>query len=117
VSVLSREFKYEELKKTQIGKKEEKKKELSLCLLAFSFHEKNTTTHSSHTTHAYTTILRTKYISDIYTHTKQRHKETQREREREIETLEISKNRRRRTDFSVARALVTRTESTNTRKR
>ena len=93
-----------------------KKEELSLCLLAFSFHEKNTTlTHTY--THAYDTILRTKYISDIYTHTKQRHEERHKEREREIETLEISKNRRRRTDFSVARALVTRTESKNTRKR
>jgi len=87
VSVLSREFKYEELKKTQIGKKEEKKKELSLCLLAFSFHEKNTTTHSSHTTHAYTTILRTKYISDIYTHTKQRHEERERERDRNARNI------------------------------
>jgi len=82
-----------------------------------SFHEKNTTTHSSHLHTLVYTILRTKYISDIYTHTKQRHKERHKEREREIETLEISKNRRRRTDFSVARALVTRTESKNTRKR
>jgi len=101
VSVLSREFKYEELKKTQIGKKEEKKKELSLCLLAFSFHEKNTTltrlcNATNYTlTHLHTLILLfcAQNIYLIYTRTQNR--DTKREREREIETLEISKNRRR----------------------